>query len=56
MFKGRQFDQSLILLCVRWFLAVLPDKGSCLEISTLRLPRLVRSEQERRREANRRRI
>lgn len=21
MFKGRQFDQSLILLCVRWYLA-----------------------------------
>ena len=21
MFKGRQFDQSVILLCVRWYLA-----------------------------------
>lgn len=21
MFKGRQFDKSLILLCVRWYLA-----------------------------------
>lgn len=21
MFKGRQFDQSVVLLCVRWYLA-----------------------------------
>ena len=45
MFKGRHFDQSVILLCVRWYLAyslslrdleeMMAERGICVDHSTL---------------------
>lgn len=45
MFEGRHFDQSVILLCARWYLAygisvrnlkeMLPDRGNSVDHSTI---------------------
>lgn len=45
MFKGRHFDQSVILLCVRWYLAyglslrdlkqIMAERGICVDHSTI---------------------
>ena len=47
MFKGRQFDQSVILLCVRWYLAynlnlrdleeIMAERG-CAALHRVRIP------------------
>lgn len=34
MFKGRQFDQSVILLCVRWYLASHGFLGARVKLAT----------------------
>lgn len=45
MFKGRHFDQSVILLCVRWYLAyglslrdlkeIMAERGICVDHWTI---------------------
>jgi len=45
MFKGRQFDRSVMLLCVRWYLAynlnlrdleeMMTERGICVDHSTI---------------------
>lgn len=43
MFKGRRFDESVILLCVRWFLAYNLSLRDLEEMMAGRLPRNIRA-------------